>query len=85
VDRDLPLDQKGVLVAAVENGGWASVAGLGVGDLVLSIQDQPIATLADFEKATKAVREKKPKHVKIFVKRDVSTAFVFLQPEWAAK
>jgi serine protease Do len=85
VDRELPLDQKGVLVASVENGGWAAVSGLRVGDVVLSLQDEAVSSVADFEARTKAVTAARPKHVKIFVRRGVSTAFVFILPEWPAK
>jgi serine protease Do len=85
VNNDFPLDQKGVLVSSVESGGWAAVSGLGTGDLILRIQDKPVNNVADFEASVKALREEKPKHVKIFVRRDVSTAFVFIQPEWPAK
>jgi S1-C subfamily serine protease len=85
VDRDLPLDQKGVIVASIENGGWANVAGLRAGDVILAIQDMPVESLEHFEKAVKQVAESKPKRVKIFVRRDVATAFVFVEPDWPRK
>jgi serine protease Do len=85
VERELPLDRKGLLVAEATSGGWADVAGLRAGDLLLSIQDRGIATIKDFDEATKGLAAEKPKRVKIFVRRGQSTAFVFVQPDWPAK
>jgi serine protease Do len=85
VERELALDWKGLVVADVTSGGWADVAGLRAGDLLLSIQDKDVRTIAAFDEATKRLAEQRPKRVKIFVRRGVSTAFVFVQPDWPAK
>jgi serine protease Do len=83
VDNDWPMDVKGLVVSNVVNGGWANVAGLESGDLLVSLQDEPIETIQAFEAATKRIAEEKPKHVKIFVRRGRSTAYVFLEPDWS--
>jgi len=85
VERDLPLDWKGLVVSEVTSGGWADMAGLHAGDLLLSIQDTEIRSIKDFDDAIKRIADERPKRVKIFVKRDQSTAFVFVQPDWPAK
>ena len=72
-------------MADVTSGGWADMAGLHAGDLLLSIQDHEIHSIKDFDNAIKKVAEERPKRVKIFVKRDQSTVFVFVQPDWPAK
>ena len=63
---------------------WTGLQG---GDLLLSIQDQPtIRSIQDFDEAVKSIAaEARPKRVKIFVRRDRITAFVFVQPDWPAK
>jgi len=85
VERDLPLDWKGLVVAEVTSGGWADMAGLRAGDILLSIQDVEIHSIKDFDDVIKSIAEQHPKRVKIFVRRDRSTAFVFVQPDWPAK
>ncbi|MCK6459946.1 MAG: PDZ domain-containing protein [Planctomycetes bacterium] len=85
VERDLPLDWKGLVVSEVTSGGWADMAGLRAGDLLLSIQDTEIRSIKDFDDAIKRIADERPKRVRIFVKRDQSTAFVFVQPDWPAK
>jgi S1-C subfamily serine protease len=47
----------GVLVSKVERGGRASVAGLRMFDVVFRVDDQPVADVAAFEKATQATGE----------------------------
>lgn len=85
VERDLPLDWKGLVVSEVTSGGWADMAGLHAGDLLLSVQDAEIRSIKDFDDAIKRIAAERPKRVKIFVKRGQSTAFVFVQPDWPAK
>jgi S1-C subfamily serine protease len=85
VERDLPLDWQGLVVSEVTSGGWADMAGLRQRDLLLSIQDKEIRSIKDFDDTIKRIAEERPKRVKIFVRRDQSTAFVFVQPDWPAK
>jgi serine protease Do len=82
VERDWPLDQVGLLVSEVEGGGWANVAGLRPGDLLLTLHGTPIATVKDFEEATRRVGEVQPRVVFLFVRRDRATRYVFVEPEW---
>jgi serine protease Do len=48
---------EGVVVAAIEDGGAAAEAGVQRGDVVREINRQKVKTLADFERATKDVKE----------------------------
>jgi serine protease Do len=81
VDNRWSPDQKGVVVTEVTSGGWASLAGLDVGDLILKVQDQPVDAVPAFEAAVKKVHEAKPSVVTIFVRRGYRTAFVFVEYE----
>jgi serine protease Do len=82
VERDWPLDQVGLLVSEVESGGWANVAGLRPGDLLLTLHGTPVATVKDFEEATRRVAEARPRVVFLFVRRERATRYVFVEPEW---
>jgi serine protease Do len=75
-------DPKGVLVTEVTSGGWASLAGLHSGDLIVKIQGNPVPGIAEFEAATKKLKETKPTVVTLFVRRGYRTAFVFIEVEW---
>jgi serine protease Do len=85
VDNHWPADMEGVLVGEVVNGGWANVAGLLGGDLLLTIQGESVDTIKKFKEITKKLGKDKPDQVVIFVRRDRATRFVFIEPEWPAK
>lgn len=82
VENDLSSDYVGVIVASVTPGSWAQVGDLKVGDILLEINDEPVADLRGFKKIVKKLGKEKPKRVKIFVRRQRTTAFVFMRPEW---
>jgi len=81
ISRRLPMDQEGVLVTDVSPGGWANLAGLRVGDLILKIAGRDVKSVKDFKKVVKSIAKDKPKVVMIFVVRAYRTAFVFVQPD----
>ena len=72
----------GVIVTSVENGGWASLAGLANGDLLVSLNDIPITDTNSFEAAIGQIQQDQPAVVKAFVHRGYRTTFVFMEPEW---
>ena len=82
VENDLEKDYEGVIVSTVTPGSWAQVADLRVGDILLKINDRPVDDLRAFKEIVKTLAKERPKRVKIFVKRERSTAFVFMRPEW---
>jgi serine protease Do len=75
---------EGLVVTDVSPGGWANVNGLRGGDVLVSYHDQPTTTIQQFKDAVKKTADARPKIVKLFVRRDRSTAFVFVQPDWPA-
>lgn len=82
VDKRWEGEVRGVVVSNVVPGGWASLGGLEQGDLVISINDLPVADVADFERRLESIMAERPKIVKIFVLRDHRTNFVFIEPDW---
>ena len=82
VENDLPKDYLGLIVAAVTPGSWAQVADLRGGDILLEINGEPVDSIRTFKKIVRKLADEKPKRVKLFVRRDRSTTFVFMRPEW---
>ncbi len=77
--------QGGVLVSDITEGGWASISGLNLDDLILSINGKEISNVAQFKTVINSVIARKPKVITLFVKRGYLTDFVFVQPDWTGK
>jgi serine protease Do len=78
------VKQDGVYVESVEMAGWAALAGVRNGDLLLEVGGKPVKNVDEFEKLMKELREKKPRHVVFFVRRGVHTVYLELEPDWAS-
>jgi serine protease Do len=74
--------QKGVFVAAVEMAGWAALAGLRGGDLLLTVDGKPVDDVSRLEKVMKALRKSRPRQVTFFVRRGIHTRYLELEPHW---
>jgi len=74
--------QKGVYVAAVEPAGWAALAGLRGGDLLLTVHGKQVDDVDRLEKVMKTLRRSKPRRVVLFVRRGIHTHFLELEPDW---
>ncbi len=79
LENDLDFDIEGVWVSRVEEAGAASLSGLMVHDLILTINDQKLGSVDDFKKLMDPITEKKPEYVQLFVKRGNRTLFVFVK------
>ncbi len=75
-DLGVPKSEKGVLVEAVREGGWAALAHLGDGDLILAIDGEPVADVAAVRRKMEAVAAAKSAAVVLHVRRGVRTFFV---------
>ena len=82
IAEQLPVDSPGVRVSAVQPNGWAALAGIGPGDVIVAIDGQVVNTVADAEKLLKACRETRPGQVVFFVRRGVNTVFAEVEPRW---
>jgi serine protease Do len=66
IARELGVDiTEGVVVASVEEGTAADDAGIRRGDVIREIDRKPVKTVADFEKATSALKGGQPVTVKL--------------------
>ncbi|MCW8139608.1 MAG: PDZ domain-containing protein [Planctomycetota bacterium] len=84
VEQRWPEEVAGVLVTEATPGGWAAMAGLRAGDLVVSVEDQPTPDPATFEQVMARALEARPRVVRFFVRRGPRTTFVFMEPDWGA-
>lgn len=82
IRKDLRPEQRGVLVTEVASGGWASIANLAPGDVLMAVGDRAVPDIAAFRAAMKAVEDARPAVVKLFVVGGAETRFVFIEPEW---
>jgi serine protease Do len=84
VQRELARSQKGALVTGVDSGGWAALAHLAVGDIILSVDGHGVEKTADLSEQMKRITHDKPERVVFFVRRGVHTLFLELEPAWSA-
>ena len=71
--------QRGVLVEAVREGGWAALAHLADGDILLAIDGEPVTDVADVQTKMERIAVSKPRAVVLQVKRGVRMFFVEMQ------
>lgn len=81
-DLTVPPGEKGVLVEAVREGGWAALAQLADGDVILSVDGDPVANVDALRKRMETVATVKPKSVVLHVRRDYKTFFIEMQTGW---
>ena len=77
--KQLDWETEGVWVSKAERAGWADVAGLSVGDLILQINDKPVGNLETVKECFKKIENDKPAYVSFFVKRDSGTQYLFVK------
>jgi serine protease Do len=83
IEHHWAREQQGVVVADVTSGGWANVAGLHTYDLIVSINDQPTPDVDAFKRVMQDLLVRRPRVIRIFVRRNYLTHFVFIEPDWS--
>jgi S1-C subfamily serine protease len=79
LENDLDFDIEGVWVSRVEEAGAASLSGLMVHDLILTINDQKVGSVDEFKKLLVPITKNKPGYVQLFLRRGNRTLFVFVK------
>ncbi|HEY2953482.1 MAG TPA: PDZ domain-containing protein [Verrucomicrobiae bacterium] len=82
VSAKLADSEKGVRLGSVQNAGWAALAGLSSGDILLSIDGEQIESIAALKKIMAKLYDAQPRRVIFFVKRGIRTMFAELEPKW---
>ena len=80
--KGLNESEPGLMVENVESAGWASLAGLRQGDLLLKINGKPMSEVNLFEQDMNQWIQQKRKRIIFFVKRGIHTLFLELEPDW---
>jgi serine protease Do len=78
----LPADVQGPRVEAIKSSGWASLAHIAQGDLVLAVDGHPTPDVAAAEKLLKAAVEEKHRRIVLQLRRGVHTLFAQMEPDW---
>ncbi|MBI2841514.1 MAG: PDZ domain-containing protein [Acidobacteria bacterium] len=82
VENQWPAEVEGALVSSVETGGWAALANLKVGDLILAVDSMPIPDVKSLTAAMEDVAKRRPAWLIFQVRRGIHTMFVELEPTW---
>jgi serine protease Do len=80
--RSIPDSQRGVLVEAVSEGGWAALGHLADGDLILAIDGEQVDDVEAVQRKMTKIAEAKPATVVLQVRRGIRTFFVEMQGGW---
>ncbi len=76
-------EERGAVVAAASEGGWAVLGHLAVGDLILSVDGHRTVDVASLEERMTAVAEERPEAVLFQVRRGIHDLFIELRPKWS--
>jgi serine protease Do len=83
IARELPNNEKGVVVAFVEPSGWAQEGGLLAEDIIKKVQDREVTSVEQFKKMFEDEVAKKPKEVVLSVLRGKKeTKLIRMEPRW---
>ncbi len=83
--KDLEEGKEGVIVEGIEEGGWASLAGLGVGDIILEVNGEKVKDLVAFKEIIEKVRKEKGNLI-FYVERDTQHRYIEIRKQiWEVK
>jgi len=82
VAKKLPEDFKGVLVTNIIPAGWAALAGLSTGDIIVTIDGKSIESIEVLKSELAELEKNKRSPIVMFVRRGIATRFVELEPTW---
>lgn len=73
---------EGVLVDKVKHAGWAALAGLHSGDILLSIDGKPTKEVGTVEDLLGKAEQEEAERLVFFVQRRIRTMYLELEPSW---
>ena len=82
LEEQLPAGFQGVRIVNVERAGWAALAGLNAGDLLISVDGRVTDSIAALKTIFGQLREARPRRVVLFVHRGIHTRFLEVEPRW---
>ena len=75
-------DLQGVVVEKITPNGWAALAGLVPGDIIMEVAGEPVPSTEKLIGMLKGFRESKPRRIVLFIKRGVRNGFLEIEPRW---
>jgi len=78
----LAAESPGLIVENVELAGWASLAGLKQGDILLRINEKEVGSVDEFKSTLKNISDQKESSVTFFIQRGIHTLFIEIEPDW---
>ncbi|MBD3346490.1 MAG: PDZ domain-containing protein [Chitinivibrionales bacterium] len=85
VNKELEQARSGVLVEVVDQGGWAALGNLAVGDIITAINRASIPDVKSLEKTMQSIEEMKEPYAVFHVRRGIHTLFLEIEPDWNNK
>jgi serine protease Do len=82
VNQRLKEKEPGLIIENVEPAGWAAIAGLRQGDLILKVNGKTLSKVELFELEMNRLIKNTSKQIIFFVKRGIHTLFLELEPDW---
>ena len=73
---------RGVYVDSVSQGGWAALARMAVGDIILQVDGHDIANVGDLAARMRTIDTGRPASVLFHVRRGIRTVFLEIRPAW---
>lgn len=85
VDRNLAETQRGILIERIENGGFAGLAHLRSGDLLVRVNDADIASVDDLGAQLRRLQQIDAPKLSFLVLRGADTRLLFVDSPWAGE
>ena len=82
VNLRLEKKARGLRVENVDSAGWAALAGLRQGDVILKVDGEPIDRVEAFRVKMESIAKNRSARVTFFVKRRIHTLFIEFEPNW---
>jgi serine protease Do len=73
---------RGVFVDSVSQGGWAALARMAVGDIILQVDGHDVANVRDLSARMQEIAAARPASVVFHVRRGIRTMFLEIRPSW---
>ncbi len=82
---NLDFDTQGAWVSTVENAGWADLAGLQRGDIILAVNDTPVKNIKHLKRCVAELNKTHPAYVRMFIRRGSERLFIFIKTKYMGK
>ncbi len=73
---------QGVLINGVTSNGWAALAGLKSGDILITVDGESMPDITTLKKKLAQITEAKPRQTVFFVRRGIRSGYIEVEPRW---